>query len=131
MPTINLDKFIKTDDIKHKDILTIESEGAWEESERFTKEDGTPQNQFNITLKLPNGEVRSTTFNMAQLTILAKAFGKNSADWVGKEVRAWKTVSAKAKAGYIYQYAPLDWTRDDTGEWVVPQAADEINETVK
>lgn len=123
MPTINLNKFIKTDDVAHKDIVTIETEGAWEESERFTKDDGSPSNQFTIDLKLPNGEIRSATFNMAQLKLLAEAFGKNSADWVGKQVRAWKTVSAKAKAGFIYMYAPVDWTRDDTGEWVKPVAS--------
>lgn len=122
MPTINLNKFIKAEeDVKHKDILTIETEGSWEESERFTKDDGTPSSQFNIDLKLDNGETRSATFNMAQLKLLAKAFGKETPAWVGKQVRAWKTVSAKAKAGYIYMYAPVDWTRDDTGEWVVPE----------
>lgn len=122
MAIINLNKFIKSDEINHKDIVTINTEGGWEESERFTKDDGTPANQFNIELELPNGEVRSANFNMAQLGILAKAFGKDSAGWVGKQVRAWKTVSAKAKAGFIYLYAPVDWTRDDTGEWVVPAA---------
>lgn len=124
MAILNFNKFIKSEDVNHKDIVTISTEGAWEESERFLKEDGTPSNQFNIELTLANGETRSANFNMTQLKLLAEAFGKDSSKWVGKQVRAWKTVSTKAKAGFIYIYTPIDWTRDDTGEWVIPEVVE-------
>lgn len=123
MPIININdtKFLKKEtDIKHKDIITLESEGQWEESEQFKKDDGTPSNQFSIQIKLANGEVRSTILNYTNLKLLAQAFGENSAGWVGKELRAWKTKSEKAKLGYTYIYVPPDWDRDDTGEWIIP-----------
>lgn len=121
---INDTKFLdKENDIKHKDSLTIESEGIWEVSKRFpTKEDGvTPNNQFNIKLKLGNGELRGTTLSWGNVKLLVAAFGDESEKWVGKEVRAWKTKSEKAKLGYVFIYAPVDWDRDDTGEWIIPQ----------
>lgn len=121
---INDNKFLdKENDIKHKDVVTIATEGEWATSTKFTKDDGTPANQFEINLTLANGEDRSTIFSMANLKLLGKAFGAETADWVGKEVRAWKTKSEKAKTGYVYLFVPLDWDRDDTGEWVIPESA--------
>ena len=108
----------KSEDVKHKDIFEIASEGEWSDSTKFTKDDGTPAKQFSILLKLSNGEIKSTIFGSKQLKLLGRAFGTESADWIGKQVRAWKTASDKAADGYMYMYAPVDWTRDDTGEWV-------------
>lgn len=126
MAKINIsdNKFLdKEKDIKHKDVVTIATEGHWEQSTKFKKEDGTPANQFEISLTLSNGESRDTIFSLANLKLLGKAFGDETADWIGKEVRAWKTKSEKANTGYVYVYAPLDWDRDDTGEWVIPAQA--------
>lgn len=121
---INIDdtKFLNSNtDIKHKDILVIDSEGKWQESQRFKREDGTPQNEFRINLRLPNGDVRNTTFNWTNVKLLVKGFGDDTLTWIGKEVRAWKTKSEKAKSGFSYIYVPIDWTRDDTGEWILPE----------
>lgn len=126
MAKINLNdnKFLdKEVDIKHKDTVTIATEGEWNQSTKFKKDDGTPANQFEITITLANGEGRDTIFSLANLKLLAKAFGDDTATWVGKKVRAWKTKSEKAATGYVYVYAPIDWERDDTGEWVVPSQA--------
>ncbi len=120
MPIINLNStnFIKNDqDLAHKDVVTIANEGGWEVSERFKKDDGTPSNVFRINLKLKNGDVKSTTLNFSNLKLLASGFGEDSAGWVGKEVRAWKTKSEKAKLGYTYVFVPTDWNRDEIGEW--------------
>jgi len=114
----NMAKFLDNSvDIVHKDILTIDSEGKWQQSIRFKKEDGTPTNEFRINLKLKNGEIRNTTFNWTNVKMLVEAFGDETAEWVGREVRAWKTKSEKAKIGYSFLFAPIDWSRDDTGEW--------------
>jgi len=123
---INIDdtKFLNNStDVAHKDVLTIESEGKWQESARFKKEDGTPQNEFRINFKLDNGDVRNTTLNWTNVKLLVKAFGDETANWVGKEVRAWKTKSEKAKSGFTFIYVPTDWNRDDTGEWIVPEGS--------
>ena len=46
-----------------------------------------------------------------------KAFSDESDNWIGKQVRAWKTKSEKAKAGYVFVFVPTDWVRNDIGEW--------------
>jgi len=123
MPIIKINdtKYLNREtEIKHKDIIVLENEGAWEESDNFKKPDGTPSNQFSILIRLSNGDIRSTIFNWTNVKLLAKAFGNDSANWVGKELRAWKTKSEKAKSGYSFMYVPTDWERNDIGEWIVP-----------
>lgn len=123
--TINNTKFLdKETDIKHKDTLKIASEGAWEVSTKFKKDDGTPSNQFTMNFTLANGEERSTILSFANVKLLVQAFGDETESWIGKEVRAWKTKSEKAKLGYTYLYVPVSWERDDTGEWITGDVAD-------
>lgn len=120
MVKINVDetRFMKKDtDVKHKDVVTVAKEGVWEESTTFKRDDGTPSRMFKIVFRLANGEERSTTLNWTNVKLLVEAFGDETADWVGKEVRAWKTKSDRAKGGYTFLYVPTDWTRDDTGDW--------------
>ena len=119
---INIDdtRFLKVDDIKHKDVVLVESEGVWQDS-NFKDDDGNPQKEFRIHFKLGNGELRSTSLRNTNVRLLGKALGDETKDWVGKELRAWKTKSEKAKAGYVFIFAPKDWERDDTGEWVIPK----------
>lgn len=126
---INIDdtKFLKTEDIKHKDVVKVESEGVWQDS-NFKDEDGNPQREFRIHFKLGNGETRSTTLRSTNVRLLGKAMGDETRDWVGKELRAWKTKSEKAKAGYVFIYVPTDWERDDTGEWIIPQNEQSVEE---
>lgn len=122
---LNSNKFLdKEVDIKHKDIVTIATEGEWNQSTKYTKDDGTPSNQFEITITLANGENRDTIFSMANLKLLAKVFGEDTSSWVGQQVRAWKTKSEKAVTGFVYFYAPISWERDDTGEWVIPETVE-------
>lgn len=129
---INIDdtKYLKTDDIKHKDVVVIESEGVWQDS-NFKDEEGNPQSEFRIHLKLPNGETRSTTLRSTNVRMIGKALGTETKSWVGKELRAWKTKSEKAKAGYVYLFVPTDWERDDTGEWVIPAKEEAKVDTVE
>lgn len=120
---INIDdtKFLKSDDVKHKDVVVVASEGKWGESDTFKDDDGNPAREFRIDLKLSNGETRNTTLRSSNVKLLGKAFGTETKDWIGKELRAWKTKSEKAKAGFVFLFVPTDWERDDTGEWVVPE----------
>ena len=121
---INIDdtRYLKTEDIKHRDIVLIESEGVWQDS-NFKDEEGNPQSEFRIHFKLGNGEVRSTTLRSTNVKLLGKSLGVETKAWVGKELRAWKTKSEKAKAGFVFLFVPTDWERDDTGEWVIPNKA--------
>lgn len=94
------------------------TEGQWEESQKFKKEDGSPSNNFNITIKLDNGEERGTILSWLNVKLLVSELGDETSEWVGQKLRAWKTKSEKAKIGYTYFYVPVGWDRDDTGEWV-------------
>jgi len=126
---INTDdtKFIGAEDIKHRDVVTIESEGVWQDS-NFKDEDGNIQKEFRIHFKLGNGQTRSTTLRSTNVRLIGKAFGDETKDWIGKELRAFKTKSEKAKAGFVFLYVPTDWDRDDTGEWVIPAGSQEVKE---
>lgn len=115
---INNTRFLNTEeDIKHKDVVTLVDGGMWEESTRFKKKDGTPSNSFKINIKLTNGEIRQATLNWTNVKLLVKAFSDESDNWIGKEVRAWKTKSEKAKSGFVFVFVPTDWVRNDIGEW--------------
>lgn len=123
---INDDKFLRSDDIKHKDVVTVATEGKWQESDAFKDEDGNPSREFRIDFKLPNGEVRNTTLRSTNVKLVGKVkeFGDETANWIGKELRAWKTKSEKAKAGFVFLFVPTDWERDDTGEWLTGENKD-------
>ena len=115
--TNNGASFLKEGDLKHKEEITILDAGKWTKSKKFTKEDGTPTEQFEITVRLPNGEDRTVTFSWTTLKNLAPVFGEDSEDWIGKKVRAWRTASTKAKSGFTWVFAPVEWIRDDMGVW--------------
>ena len=117
-------KFLRFEDIKHKEVVTIATEGKWQESDTFKDEDGNPSREFRIDFKLPNGEVRNTTLRSTNVKLIGKAMGTETKDWIGKELRAWKTKSEKAKAGFVFLYVPTDWERDDTGEWITGENKD-------
>lgn len=115
---INSIKFLNTtEDIKHKEVVYLVDGGRWEESTTFKKKDGTPANTFKIDIKLPNEEVRSATLNWTNVKLLVSAFGDETEKWAGKEVRAWKTKSEKAKSGFVFLFVPIEWVRNDMGEW--------------
>ena len=119
---INSTKFLNTEtDIKHKDIVTLSNEGQWNQSKKFLKEDGTPSNQFDINILLANEEERLVTLSYTNLKLIMSAWGDETAEWVGKKLRAWKTKSEKAKKGFVFVFVPVDWDRDDTGEWIIPK----------
>ena len=125
MAKINIsdDKFLNSEtDLKHKDVVTIHSEGKWQASETFKDEDGNPSREFRIDFKLPNGEVRNTTLRSTNVKLIGRdsRFGDDTLNWVGKELKAFKTKSEKAKVGFVFIFAPTDYERDETSEWIMP-----------
>lgn len=115
---INNTRYLNTtEDINHKDVVTLVDGGRWEESTRFKKKDGTPSNSFKINIKLTSGEEREATLNWTNVKLIVKGFSDETESWTGKEVRAWKTKSERAKAGFVFIFVPTDWVRDDIGEW--------------
>src|SRR3990167_4550849 len=52
---INLsdEKFLNSEtDLKHKDVVTIATEGKWQASDTFKDDDGNPSREFRIDFKL-------------------------------------------------------------------------------
>jgi hypothetical protein len=94
-------------DINDKDILTILNEG------QITPGDYGDRNVFK--LKTQNGE-KILSFNQTSMNYLIDAFGNETKNWVGKEIKAWIikiNVSGKLK-DVIYLTAP-DWIMGSDG----------------
>lgn len=126
---VNSAKFLdKEKDITHKDVITLKSEGQWNQSKKYTKEDGTPSNQFDIEIELGNGEDRMTTLSYTNLKLLVDALGDESSNWIGTTLRAWKTKSERAKTGFVFFFVPTDWERDDIGEWILPKKVERTSD---
>lgn len=81
--------WIKSSDIKTGDILTILNEGEWQESSKFTYDDGNPVKQFVVRVEF-GGEEKDLTMNKVSRTNLSEAWGDETSEWVGKKVVAEK-----------------------------------------
>jgi len=95
-------------DIKNNDRVTILNEGVIEQ--------GQFGDQHYFKIKTRNGE-KKAPFNQSSINVLVPALGKNSEDWVGKEVVVLtkKTVIANKKVTVAY-FAPIGFYLDEYGE---------------
>jgi len=75
--------FIKADEVKTGDILEIRSEGEWVQSKTYKYDDGSPKQQFIIKVGCESVE-RDMTLNSTNRQTLIAAWGKDTAEWVGK-----------------------------------------------
>ncbi len=75
--------WLKTAEANTGDVITFVDEGKWIESEKYTYDDGNPRKQFVMTVKI-GGEEKSMNMNKTNRDIMTKAYGDESADWVGK-----------------------------------------------
>lgn len=71
----------KNIDIKNNDLITIANEGKQVEGQFGM------QNLFLV--KLTNGEEKNISVNQTSLNGLIDAYGTDSLQWVGKEVKVW------------------------------------------
>lgn len=95
-------------DLKNGDKVTILNDGVIEESQYG--------DQHYFKVKTRNGE-KKTPFNQSSINILVPALGKNSEDWVGKEVNVLtkKTVIAGKKVIVAY-FVTEGYYLDDFGD---------------
>lgn len=68
-------------DINDKDIITIANEGK--------KVEGQFGSQDVFFVKLKNGEEKNINVNQTSLNGLIDAFGEDSMQWIGKQVKVW------------------------------------------
>ena len=80
----------KNEDYKDGDLLTIANEGKQVEG------------QFGVQdvflVKLPKGDEKNLTFNQTSINNIIDAYGPDSKQWVGKQVKVWlilQSVSGK------------------------------------
>ena len=103
MEIIIQSKFIKAGENIHKgDLVKIKDEGKYR--------DGKYGPQLEFQLELPDGQVKSYTPNTQTQINLKQAFGSNSKDWIGKELKAW--VWEEVKKGEVKMQlilTPSDW----------------------
>ena len=95
-------------DLKNGDKVTILNDGVIEQ--------GQFGDQHYFKVKTRNGE-KKAPFNQSSINILVPALGKNSEDWVGKEVNVLtkKTVIAGKKVIVAY-FVTEDYYLDDFGD---------------
>lgn len=78
-------KWLKADEVKVGDIITIMDEGEFVTSSKFTNpKTGEPKKDFMVKIDI-SGREADMTINSTKRKALVKAFGKDSKDWVGKK----------------------------------------------
>ncbi len=78
--------WLKSEDVKQGDLITFLDEGAFVASAKYTYSDGTPRKDF--LLKVKHNEVeKDMRLNATNKKLLIKAFGDDTADWVGKTAK--------------------------------------------
>lgn len=78
--------WLKSENVKSGDLITFLDEGQIVPSAKYTYEDGTPRKDF--ILKVKHNDVDcDLRLNATNKKILIKAFGEETADWVGKTAK--------------------------------------------
>ncbi len=78
--------YLKTENIKQNDIITILNEGELVASSRFTYNNGEPRKDFILKVKHNDSEC-DVRINATNKKVLVAAFGDESKDWIGKQVK--------------------------------------------
>ena len=86
MVKMNTGNYLRAKDARKGAIVKILDEGAWEKSEKFKNEDGSPVNQFIVNVEY-EGEKRKLKFTKGSRVALIEAFGDESKNWIGKTAR--------------------------------------------
>lgn len=77
-------KYLKKEEIKSGDKIIIKTEGEFVKSKKFTYPDGTPRDQFQITIELSSGEERTLVLNKTSRNNLKSAWGRETKDWIDR-----------------------------------------------
>lgn len=78
--------YLKTENIKQGDVITILNEGEIVSSSRYTYDNGEPKKDFLIKVK-HNGNDVDMRINATNKKVLIGAFGDETASWVNKQVK--------------------------------------------
>lgn len=98
-------QFLTSKTVKTGEIVTIKDEGQWEAS-KFLKDDGSPSQQFNMTVDF-KGEEKRVKFIKASRDAFFAKFGDETKDWIGKEGQITLIPSTNGKQSIWIQPADL------------------------
>lgn len=82
MVKLSKGSFLTAKTVKTGDIITILSEGQWEEND-FLNDDGSKQKQFNMTVDY-KGEEKTLKFTKASRDAFFTKYGDETKEWIGK-----------------------------------------------
>lgn len=105
-------------DIKDGDRLKLLTAGQITES-GFKDDDGTPKQQYVFKILTKEREEFNVAFNRTSRNTLARGFGQESEDWVGKVVTCFvvKQMVGDGLKNVLY-LAPDGWIMTEDGEFV-------------
>ena len=84
MPELDVDLFLRADDIKPEKEVLITNAG---QHGKIPQEEGKPAViTFELGIRLPDGNDRTWTMNKTSQRTIATILGTNTDDWVGKTV---------------------------------------------
>ncbi len=103
-------------DIKDGDIITIVDAG------QITMGQYGEQHVFKI--KTRNGE-KAITLNQTTMNNLIDAYGDETKEWVGKEVKVWLIKAlVSGKMQKVTYLSDQSWEMNDEGKFLSPEKAD-------
>jgi hypothetical protein len=111
---ISLGAFAKKGvDYTDKDLLTI-ANGGKQVVGQFGEQDV-------FLVKLPKGEEKNLTFNQTSINNCIDAYGADSVQWVGKQVRVWLILqNVQGKMVKVTYLSHPDATITDDGNFIIP-----------
>lgn len=83
MVKIRVSKWLRPGDVRDGDMVTIVDEGR----SRSAEETPFGREVFEIGVKLPSGEVKFWTLNRTTQHRCAEAWGDETRNWIGKQVK--------------------------------------------
>ena len=104
-------------DFKDQDVLAIVTSGDEIESEF----NGKPRKQMIFKVRIPAGVEKNLAFNQTSMNNLIDAYGDDTDEWVGKNIKAWvvKAMIGGELKTIPYLAAP-DWEMDEKGHFYGP-----------
>lgn len=86
MKIISSKNWLKSENVKSGDLITILTEGEIIPSARFTYESGEPRRDFVIKIK-HNDQECDFRINSTNKKVLVKSFGDETKDWISKQCK--------------------------------------------
>lgn len=112
--TVRTGKFAKAgEDYKEGDLVTVLSEGVKTEGQ-FGMED-----VFRV--RMVNGNELTMRFNKTSINNMIDAFGDESKQWVGKEVKVWRILqNVQGKMLRVTYLSHPEADIDEQGNFIIP-----------